>query len=88
MNKAVARIRKAIRTGETIAVYGDFDADGVTSTALLTQALGALGGQVIPYIPDRVDEGYGLNNKALRTLRDRPGRVAGRHCGLWDSRGC
>lgn len=70
MNKAVARIRKAIRTGETIAVYGDFDADGVTSTALLTQALGALGGQVIPYIPDRVDEGYGLNNKALRTLRD------------------
>jgi single-stranded-DNA-specific exonuclease len=68
MNEAVARIRRAITKGETIAIYGDFDADGVTSTALLTQALTALGGHVRPYIPNRVDEGYGLNAEALRAL--------------------
>jgi single-stranded-DNA-specific exonuclease len=70
MPQAVARVRAAIKNGEKIAVYGDFDADGVTSTALLTQALEALGGQVSPYIPNRVDEGYGLNQDALRWLRD------------------
>jgi len=62
---AVARIRAAIRAGEPIVVYGDFDADGVTSTALLVQALTALGAHVSPYIPHRVDEGYGLHNDAL-----------------------
>ncbi len=70
MQQAVGRIRRAIKAGEAIAVYGDFDADGVTSTALLTQALEALGGRVMPYIPNRVDEGYGLNEDALRSLRD------------------
>jgi len=71
MPQAVQRIRQAIRQGELIAVYGDFDADGVTSTALLTQALEGLGGRVMPYIPNRVDEGYGLNTEALRWLRGR-----------------
>jgi single-stranded-DNA-specific exonuclease len=70
MPQAVARIRHAIKNGEKIAVYGDFDADGVTSTALLTQALAALGGQVMPYIPNRVDEGYGVNTDALKALAD------------------
>jgi single-stranded-DNA-specific exonuclease len=70
MPQAVARVRSAIRNREKIAVYGDFDADGVTSTALLTQALEALGGVVSPYIPNRVDEGYGLNQDALRWLHD------------------
>jgi single-stranded-DNA-specific exonuclease len=68
MPQAVARLRHAIKHEELIAVYGDFDADGVTSTALLTQALEALGGRVMPYIPSRVDEGYGLNQEALRWL--------------------
>lgn len=68
MNEAVTRIRAAIREGQRIAVYGDFDADGVTSTALLVQTLTALGAQVRPYIPHRVDEGYGLNNNALGEL--------------------
>ena len=63
--EAVARIRATIRSGEPIVVYGDFDADGVTSTALLVQALTALGAHVSPYIPHRVDEGYGLHNDAL-----------------------
>lgn len=69
MAEAVHRIRQAIKNNELIVVYGDFDADGVTSTALLTQALEALGGRVIPYIPNRVDEGYGLNKEALQSLK-------------------
>lgn len=69
--EAVTRIRRGLRQGEKMAVYGDFDADGVTSTTLLVQALRAVGAQVEPYIPHRVDEGYGLNNHALTHLRER-----------------
>ena len=74
MDKAVARIEQAIDNEETIIVYGDFDADGVTSTVLLTEALRGLGADrnlVRPYIPDRVDEGYGLNVEALTELREK-----------------
>ncbi len=72
MDKAVARIQQAIEKGETVVVYGDFDADGVTSTVLLTQALRGFGLDrqcVRPYIPDRVDEGYGLNCDALTKIK-------------------
>jgi single-stranded-DNA-specific exonuclease len=69
MDKAVTRLRAALRSGETIGVFGDFDTDGVTGTALLTNALRDMGATVIPYIPDRVDEGHGLNSKALELLR-------------------
>ena len=65
---AVARIRRALRDGERIAIYGDFDVDGVTATALLVETLEALGGTVQPYIPHRVDEGYGLHADALSEL--------------------
>ncbi len=65
MAVAVERIRHAVREDEPVAVYGDFDADGVTSTVLLVQALRALGLRVTPYIPHRVDEGYGLNFGAM-----------------------
>ncbi|MCD6554370.1 MAG: single-stranded-DNA-specific exonuclease RecJ [Anaerolineae bacterium] len=68
MHKAVNRLRQAIRAGEKIAVYGDFDADGVSATAVLVETLQALGADVRPYIPHRVDEGYGLNLNALRKL--------------------
>lgn len=73
MDKAVARIQQAIDQEETIIVYGDFDADGVTSTVLLTQALRGLGvnrRNAQPYIPDRIDEGYGLNMEALTKLKN------------------
>jgi single-stranded-DNA-specific exonuclease len=70
MVEAVYRLRMAIRHKEPVAVYGDFDADGVTSTTLLTEALSQLGANVRPYIPDRVDEGYGLNSPALKNLSD------------------
>jgi single-stranded-DNA-specific exonuclease len=65
MTAAVDRIRRAIRKDEPVVVYGDFDADGVTATALLVQALRAFGARATPYIPHRVDEGYGLNCDAL-----------------------
>ena len=74
MDKAVARIKKAIEEDEMVIVYGDFDADGITSTVLLVEALRGLGmerRQAQPYIPDRVDEGYGLNKDALTSIREK-----------------
>lgn len=68
MEAAVGRISDAIAEREPIAVYGDFDADGLCATALMAQALRALGADVKPYIPDRADEGYGLNRPALEKL--------------------
>ena len=68
MYAAVTRLRQALRASEPIAVYGDFDADGVTATALLVQTLRALGGRVRPYIPHRVDEGNGLHKETLTQL--------------------
>ncbi len=65
---AVNRIRYAIENKESIVVYGDYDADGVTATALLGMALRTLGAEVQEYIPNRFDEGYGLNLEAMRTL--------------------
>ncbi|MBI2907723.1 MAG: single-stranded-DNA-specific exonuclease RecJ [Chloroflexi bacterium] len=71
MDRAVHRIIDAIRRGELIAVYGDFDADGTTATALLTQSLSRLGARTTAYIPHRFREGYGLNSTALRGLFQR-----------------
>jgi single-stranded-DNA-specific exonuclease len=71
----VERIRTAIRLGELIVVYGDFDADGVTATVLLVQTLEAMSARVHPYIPHRVDEGYGLNCDALDRIAAAGARV-------------
>jgi single-stranded-DNA-specific exonuclease len=79
MDKAVERIARALRDGEMIVVYGDFDADGVTSTVLLTEVLRSMVNDrrlIVPYIPDRVDEGYGLNLDAISTLRERGATLA------------
>jgi len=65
---ATARIYRALLSGENIAIYGDFDADGITGTALLVQGLSRLGGKVTPYIPHRLTEGYGLKTAALEKL--------------------
>lgn len=73
--EAVRRIRSAIKNRELIIVYGDFDADGVTSTVLLTWMLKALGANVRAYIPHRVDEGYGLNAQALLRLAHEGARL-------------
>jgi single-stranded-DNA-specific exonuclease len=70
MHTAVSRIYRALLSAEKIAVYGDFDVDGVTSTALMVQGLAALGGVVLPYIPHRITEGHGLRLAALDELHD------------------
>ncbi|WP_144463282.1 single-stranded-DNA-specific exonuclease RecJ [Siminovitchia fortis] len=70
MKKAVERIRQAIKEQEKILVYGDYDADGVTSTAVLMTALRELGASAEFYIPNRFTEGYGPNEKAFRRAAD------------------
>lgn len=70
IEKAVERIKRAINTGERIAVYGDYDVDGITSTALLVSYLRANGALVNFHIPDRIDEGYGINKGAIEKLKD------------------
>lgn len=75
MEIAVNRLLRAVDEGEAIAVYGDYDVDGVTATALMVQVLRRLGGNVTGYIPNRFDEGYGLNNEALDHLASSGVRV-------------
>ena len=70
MDKAVARIQRAIADGETIAVFGDYDVDGITSTVLLMDYLKSCGVKCLRYIPRRVEDGYGLSCEAIRGLRD------------------
>ncbi|MFC1925962.1 single-stranded-DNA-specific exonuclease RecJ [Chloroflexota bacterium] len=69
MEKAVARIYQALLGGELIAIYGDFDADGICGIAVLTRGLSLLGGNTTCYIPHRIEEGYGLNSASLESLR-------------------
>lgn len=68
MDKAVERIQKAIENYEKICVFGDYDADGVTSTALMYSYLLSAGADVTYYIPDRISEGYGMNKEAVRKI--------------------
>lgn len=82
MAEAVTRLVRAIEKGETICVYGDFDADGVSATALLVSALQVAGGRVGPYIPDRVDEGYGLNLEAVERIATQARLMVTVDCGI------
>ena len=68
MDLAARRVRQALQRSEKIAVFGDYDVDGITATCLLTSFLRSLGGNVISYIPGRLEEGYGLNPIAIRQL--------------------
>ena len=68
MHQAVARVYRALLAGEKMAIYGDYDADGISATALLVKGLAILGGEAVPYIPHRLTEGYGLRKAALENL--------------------
>jgi single-stranded-DNA-specific exonuclease len=68
MERAVERLGRALRDGERILVFGDYDADGVTSSALLAQGLRALGGKVSVRLPHRLEEGYGLQPAQMRQI--------------------
>jgi single-stranded-DNA-specific exonuclease len=70
IHQGINRIYQGLLSGEKIAVYGDFDVDGITGTAVLVQGLQALGGNITPYIPHRIREGHGLNSDALDYLKN------------------
>jgi single-stranded-DNA-specific exonuclease len=70
LDKAVARLAEAARAGETVAVFGDFDVDGLTASVILIEGLASLGAHVVSYVPDRFLEGYGLNKPAISRLRE------------------
>ena len=76
MDKGAKRLADAIQSGETIAIFGDYDVDGATSAALLVLLLRRLGAEPIVYIPDRLMEGYGPSGKALVELKARGAAVA------------
>jgi len=67
LNNALKRIQSAIKKQESIVVYSDYDADGITAGSIMWEALHALGAQVMPYVPHRIDEGYGLSEKGIDT---------------------
>lgn len=69
VKKALARIKRAIDNKEKVIVYGDYDADGVCATGILWEVLYTLGARVIPHIPNRFSEGYGLNPESVEKLK-------------------
>lgn len=71
MEKAVGIVRSAADSKKKVMIFGDYDADGITSTALLKQALGSLGIESLHYVPHRVKEGYGLNAQSVRMIREK-----------------
>ena len=70
MDIALRRLYAAVNNGERVGVFGDFDVDGITGTAIISEGLTSLGVSVSPYLPHRVDEGHGLSNQAIDTLAD------------------
>ena len=68
MDRAVGRLHQALNQGEKVGIFGDFDVDGVTGTAILGEGLGELGISVLPYLPHRVEEGHGLSGAAIQYL--------------------
>ena len=69
LKKSVARIKKAIKEKEQIVIFGDYDVDGVCGSAILWETLNSVGAKVLPYIPHRIDEGYGLSEKGIENLK-------------------
>ncbi|SVA24408.1 uncharacterized protein METZ01_LOCUS77262 [marine metagenome] len=83
MSIAVERILRAIRAGERIAIHGDYDADGITSTVLLRRALEMLGGRVVHYVPHRIKDGYGLAPETIERLSlEKVDVVVSADCGI------
>ncbi|MBI5307542.1 MAG: single-stranded-DNA-specific exonuclease RecJ, partial [Planctomycetes bacterium] len=75
INKASFRINEAIKNGENIVIYGDYDVDGLTATALMYRCLKLVGAKVSYYIPERLEEGYGLNADAIIRLKEGGAKV-------------
>jgi single-stranded-DNA-specific exonuclease len=85
MDRALSVILEALEKGDRIVIYGDYDADGVTATALLFHFFNAIHAPVSAYIPDRLEEGYGLNKEAVRKLASEGvGLIITVDCGISD----
>ena len=83
LDKAIERLRKAIKNKELIYIYGDFDVDGITGCAILWETINSLGGKVLPYIPHREKEGYGIHSEAITTLaKEGAGLIISVDCGI------
>ena len=83
MDRASERVLRAVSIGEKILVYGDYDVDGVTSTALLSEILRSLGANCETFIPHRMEDGYGLNGEAVKTAKSRGvGLIVTVDCGV------
>ena len=83
MDEVVGGLEAAVRSGKRIMVFGDFDLDGISSTAVLTRGLRELGGEVVPFIPRRPDEGYGITEAAIeRLMKDEPDLLVTVDCGI------
>ena len=86
MEKAVSMIRETIRKGNSITVYGDYDADGVCASSILTEALRDCGARVDYYLPSRHTEGYGLHGEAIRKIAGRAALLITVDCGISNHR--
>ena len=82
MDRAVARIRRALDQRQLICVYGDYDVDGVSASSLLSDYLRGCGGEVEVYLPSRHTEGYGLNETAIRGIAERASLMVTVDCGV------
>ena len=86
VDAALPRLVEAVRQGETVAIFGDFDVDGITGTAILTETLGRLGANVIPYLPHPVSEGHGMTTTAVERLISRGATlIVTVDCGISDA---
>ncbi len=70
MDTALRRLYAAVNNGERVGIFGDFDVDGITGTAIISEGLSSFGVPITPYLPHRVDEGHGLSNAAIDTLAE------------------
>ena len=83
LDRAVERIKRAIKNKELVYIYGDFDVDGITATAILWETIHFLGGKVLPFIPHREKEGYGIHTDVLETLaKDGAKVIVSVDCGI------
>src|ERR1035437_7694439 len=71
VKKSIDRIKKAIKNKEQVVIFGDYDVDGICGSAILWETLNDLGAKVMPYIPNRIDEGYGLSIKGVENLESK-----------------
>jgi single-stranded-DNA-specific exonuclease len=71
LKKTILRINKAIKNGEDIIVFGDYDVDGICGSAILWETLNQMGAKVMPYIPSRFEEGYGLSQKGIDVVLEK-----------------